>query len=150
MNDPGQERSVHQLAQSLLIQNLTFDKSSHFLDITTRLLVAYKRRHIVDLPSGSESILGILPSKYHLVRLQCERNENAKLATHSGLSISAKATCGFFAPVKVDSSVGRAARTSGHHAVFVAGSLDARKAMKNVSVAEGNARSATALGKVKF
>ena len=54
-----------------------------------------------------------------------------------------------FAPVKVDSSVGSAATTSGHHGLLVCGSLDARKAMKNALVAELTARSLAAFGRAK-
>jgi hypothetical protein len=51
--------------------------------------------------------------------------------------------------VKVDSSVGKAATTSGHHGLFVCGSFEARKAMKKVFVPEGKAKSLRALGMVK-
>lgn len=61
-----------------------------------------------------------------------------------------KAACGLSAPEKVDSRAGMAATTSGHHALFVCGSLEARNTMKKVSVAaDGNSRSPIALGKAK-
>lgn len=62
---------------------------------------------------------------------------------------STKAACGLLAPVKVDSSVGSAATTSGHHGLLVCGSLEARKAMKKASAAAGIARSPMAFGKAK-
>jgi hypothetical protein len=73
-------------------------------------------------------------------------------AKYSGLwPTSTKAACGFFAPVKVLSRVGRAATTSGHQGFFVEGSLEARNAMKKVLLVEaGNTRSLIALGRAKF
>jgi len=63
---------------------------------------------------------------------------------------STNAACGFFAPVKVASSVGRAATTSGHQGFCVWGSLEARKAMKKVLLVEGGiGRSAGVWGRVK-
>ena len=60
-----------------------------------------------------------------------------------------KAACGLLAPVKVDSRVGSAATTSGHHGLLVCGSFEARKAMKTASADAGNASWLTAFGRVK-
>jgi len=69
---------------------------------------------------------------------------------YSGLwPTSTNAACGFFVPVKVLSSVGRAATTSGHQGFCVCGSLEARKAMKKALAEGGIARSPIFLGRVK-
>lgn len=69
---------------------------------------------------------------------------------YSGLwPTSTNAACGFFAPVKVLSRVGRAATTSGHQGFLVCGSLEARKATKKALVEDGIARSLMVLGRVK-
>jgi hypothetical protein len=61
-----------------------------------------------------------------------------------------KAACGLSSPEKVASKAGMAATTSGHHALFVCGSFEARKTRKKASlVADGNSRSTTAFGRVK-
>ena len=55
------------------------------------------------------------------------------------------AACGLSAPEKVSSRAGMADTTSGHHALFVCGSFDARNTTKKASVvADGNSRSPTA------
>lgn len=70
--------------------------------------------------------------------------------TYSGLCPhSTKAAWGESAPEKVAFKIGMAATTSGHHGLFVFGSLGARNAMKKVSAADGKSRSPAAFGTTK-
>ena len=61
-----------------------------------------------------------------------------------------KAACGLSSPEKVVSSAGMAATTSGHHALFVSGFLEARNTRKKASVeADGNSKLPIAFGRAK-
>ena len=137
------------LLQPLLLQNLTLNQPPNLLDPLTRLLKPQQSRRVVHFPLSPVHVLGVFPSAHmNSARVSLVKKSQQ---TYSGLCpTSINAACGLLAPVKVASSVGRAATTSGHHGLPVCGSLEARKTTKKASsVEDGNSRALVAFGRAK-
>jgi hypothetical protein len=97
------------------------------------------------------TVLKTLLGSFHLYAVISGVLDERNQRSYSGLwPTSMKAACGLSSPEKVASRAGMAATTSGHHALFVCGSFEARKTRKKASVeAGGNSRSPMAWGKAK-